>query len=348
MNLDFQLSEKWYPKGHVIECIDAHTEGEPLRVILSGFPQPEGDTILARRKNLKDSFDSFRTALMWEPRGHADMYGCLLTEPISNDADFGVLFLHNDGYSTMCGHGIIAVVKVVLETGILPIIAPETCVTIDTPAGRVTAFALIEDGHVQSVRFHNVPSYAHALDQSVDVPELGIVPYDLAYGGAYYAFVHASDLELVTDPSHTKDLVHSGMLIKETITENTTIDHPFEPDVSFLYGVIFIGTAESPDAHTRHVCIFADGEVDRSPTGTGVSGRLALLHARDHLEIGQSVRIESIIGSSFTGQVIEECTFGPHQAIIPEITGTAFITGHHTFLLDATDPYQHGFLVRSS
>jgi len=346
MNLDFPFSKSWYPKGHAIECIDAHTEGEPLRVILSGFPQPNGETILLRRKHLKDSFDSFRTALMWEPRGHADMYGCLLTEPLSNDADFGVLFLHNEGYSTMCGHGIIAVVKVVLETGILPIIAPETCVTIDTPAGCIHAFALIQDGHVQSVRFRNVPSYVHALDQSVDVPDLGLVRYDLAYGGAYYAFVNANDVGLVTKTSQIKDLVHSGMLIKQAIAENTMILHPFEPDVGFLYGVIFIGDGESQDAHSRHVCIFADGEVDRSPTGTGVSGRLALLHVRGYLNVGETIHIESVIGSSFTGQVIEERTYGPYQAIVPEITGRAFITGHHTFLLDSTDPYQHGFILR--
>ncbi|MCY4158755.1 MAG: proline racemase family protein [Bacteroidetes bacterium] len=345
--LDFDFSQNWFPKGsHIIKCIDSHTEGEPLRVILAGYPQPSGHTILARRQELETKYDAFRTALMWEPRGHADMYGCLITEPVSEDAHFGVLFLHNEGYSTMCGHGIIAVTTVVLETGMLPKSSPETQIVIDTPAGLVTAWARIENDSVRSVRFKNVPSYAHAIDQSVNVPDIGRIQYDIGYGGAYYAYVDAGEIDLTTGPDHYSALIRMGKLIKKSITASSNIIHPYEPDLGFLYGTIFVGPAESDDAHSRHVCVFADGEVDRSPTGTGVSGRLALLHAKGFLKLRESIRIESIINSSFTGTVTQECSFGPYNAIIPEVEGQAFITGQHTFILNPQDPFRDGFLLR--
>ncbi len=346
MALDSKLAELWSPEGHTIQCIDAHTEGEPLRIILSGFPQPSGRSILAKRKHLEKTHDSLRTALMWEPRGHTDMYGCLITDPVSQEADFGVLFMHNDGYSTMCGHGIIAVTKVVIETGAFPKSVPETCVIIDTPAGLTTAWAKIKNGHVESVRFINVPSYVHALHQYVEVPDLGRIPYDLAFGGAYYAYVQARDVGLEATPAHYAELVRIGMIIKESIMNHTSIVHPYEPDLGFIYGVIFIDSAHSPHAHSRHVCVFADGEVDRSPTGTGVSGRLALLVEKKEIKIGESIQIESIIGSSFIGRAMQETDYGPHKAMIPEIQGRAFITGQHIFCLDAQDPLKYGFRLQ--
>jgi len=343
MNLDSKQAKLWSPKGQTIQCIDAHTEGEPLRVIFSGYPQPSGDTILLQRNFLEEFHDSLRTALMWEPRGHRDMYGCLITEPVSQEADFGVLFMHNEGYSTMCGHGIIAVTKVILETGVLPKSEPETRVIIDTPAGLITAWAKVVGGHVESVRFHNVPSYVHALHQFVDLPNLGQVKYDLAFGGAYYAYVQARDVGLVATPSYYSEFVRIGKLIKESIVTNLSIVHPYETDLGFLYGVIFVDSAQSSGAHSRHVCVFADGEVDRSPTGTGVSGRLALLIAKNKIQLEESIEIESIIGSSFVGQAVQEIPFGPHKAIIPEIKGHAFITGQHTFYIDPNDPLKYGF-----
>ena len=347
MTLDPRVAAHWHPDGtHTITCIDAHTEGEPLRIILSGYPQLKGNTILDRRRELETHYDALRTALMWEPRGHADMYGCLITEPVSEEADFGVLFLHNQGYSTMCGHGIIAVTKVAVETGMIPQSEPETQVLIDTPAGPVSAWASVQQGHVSSVRFKNVPSYVHAIGQMVTVPGLGRVRYDIGFGGAYYAYVQADQIGLQTNPAHYSKLIHAGRVIKHSIMEDTVIVHPNEPDLGFLYGTIFVGEPESEHAHSRHVCVFADGEVDRSPTGTGVSGRLALLHAKGLLKIGEHIQIESIIGSSFGGMIAEISTFGPYKAILPEIEGRAFITGQHTFHLDPKDPLQDGFLLR--
>ena len=329
-----------------ITTIDAHTAGEPFRVITSGYPDLPGDTILARRRYAMTHLDHLRTALMWEPRGHADMYGCIVTPPVSPDADIGVLFMHNEGYSTMCGHGIIGITHVALETGMLPMHAPETRIKIDTPAGLVTAHARVVNGHVQSVYFYNVPSFVLALDETVDVPGLGRVRYDLAFGGAFYAYVQAADVGVTCTPQDFRPLIEKGMAIKRAIMASRPIPHPFEPDLSFLYGTIFIAPPHGDDAHSRNVCIFAEGEVDRCPTGTGVSGRLAIHYARGEVAVGQTIVIESIIGTRFSGRVVETTTFGPHPAIIPEVEGSAHITGRHEFLLDPNDPLRHGFILR--
>jgi proline racemase len=340
--------KNWNPPEHWLKVttIDAHTAGEPFRVITGGLPDLPGDTILARRRHMQDHLDHLRTALMWEPRGHTDMYGCIVTPAVTPGADFGILFLHNEGYSTMCGHGIIAIVKVALETGLVPQTAPVTTIRIDSPAGLVTAHARIAEDKIQNIYFENVPSFALALDQVIDVPGLGPVQYDIAFGGAFYAYVQAASIGLTCTPKDFAALVQKGMAIKRAIIETRDIPHPFEGDLSFLYGTILIGPAESKTAHSRNVCIFAEGEVDRSPTGTGVSGRLAIHHARAEVSLNQSITIESIIGTRFCGKIIQETTFGPHAAIIPQIEGSAYITGRHEFLIDPDDPLKDGFVLR--
>ena len=346
MTLSLTSANCWQPDGPSVSVIDAHTEGEPLRVIIDGYPVPQGSTILERRRDLIQNHDRYRTALMWEPRGHADMYGCLITPPVSPDADFGVLFMHNEGYSTMCGHGIIAVATVVLETGILPKSFPTTQLIIDSPAGKITAHAQLSDGHVQSVRFTNVPSFVLALDQHIDVPGLGTVPYDIAFGGAYYAYVKASEVGLSCTPEHYADLIRAGQAIKKALMESVPIEHPFERDLGFFYGVIFTGPGAAAGAHSRNVCVFAEGEVDRCPTGTGVSGRAAIHVARGDIALNEPIVVESIIGSSFTVRALGRCSFGPHDAIVPEVEGRAFITGRSTFYLNANDPLRDGFILR--
>jgi trans-L-3-hydroxyproline dehydratase len=336
---------KWSPPN-VIRTVDAHAEGEPLRVVFDGVPTLEGRTQLERRRFAKENADALRTALMWEPRGHADMYGCILTPPASPTADFGVLFLHNEGYSTMCGHGIIAVTTVVLETGLLPMQEPETVLRIDTPAGLVTARAEVRDARVASVAFENVLSFVSQLDAWVDVPSLGRVPYDLAFGGAFYAYVNADELGLRLDAGNARALIEAGMAIKQAVMQSRTIEHPTDPDLGFLYGTIFVGKPQQPDSHSRNVCVFAEGEVDRSPTGTGVSGRLAIHYARGEIAIGQPIHIESIIGTRFRGRVLDASTLAGHPAIVPEVQGRAFLTGRHEFSLDPADPLVHGFFVR--
>jgi trans-L-3-hydroxyproline dehydratase len=340
--------KNWRPPDywHKITTIDAHAEGEPFRVITGGFPEVPGQTILARRRYAKEHLDHLRTALMWEPRGHADMYGCIVTPPVTAEADIGVLFMHNEGFSTMCGHGIIGITTVALETGLLPMTSPETTVKIDTPAGLVTAHARVARGRVQGVCFHNVPSFVLALDEAVTVPGLGEVRYDIAFGGAFYAYVQAEEVGVTCTPEDFRALIEKGMAIKRAIMASRPVTHPLKEDLSFLYGTIFIGPPLAEGAHSRNVCIFAEGEVDRSPTGTGVSGRLAIHHARGEIGLHQPIVVESIIGSRFSGAIVGTTTVSSYPAIIPEIEGTAHITGRHEFLIDPADPLRDGFVLR--
>ncbi len=327
-----------------ITSIDAHTAGEPLRIITGGLPPVPGDTILAKRRYARERLDHLRTALMWEPRGHADMYGCILTEPVTPDGTLGVLFMHNEGFSTMCGHGIIGLVKVGIETGLL---AADPVVRLDTPAGRVTAYPHYDAaGKVTHVSFHNVPSFVYALDQVVDVPGLGRVRYDIAFGGAFYAYVSAGEIGVGLMPDAFHTLIDLGKRIKRAVMDVGIPQHPFEPDLSLLYGVIFVGPAHDPAHHSREVCVFADGEVDRSPTGTGVSGRAALHYAKGEIGLNEPFVVESILGTTFTGEVVEATTFGPYAAVVPQVTGTAYIVGRNEWVIDPGDPLRDGFLLR--
>lgn len=340
--------ERWEPPQNwrVIKTLDTHTAGEPLRIIVSGFPEIPGKTILEKRRYLRENLDYLRTALMWEPRGHADMYGAIITEPISEDADFGVIFLHNEGYSTMCGHATIALGKVAVECGLVEPKEPITEIKMDSPAGLIKIYVQTQNGKAEKVYFHNVPSFVFYKDEEIEVAGLGRIKYDLAYGGAFYAFVNAEGLGLKCTPEYYRKLIDVGMKIKRAIMAEKEIKHPFEEDLSFLYGTIFIGAPHDKDSHSRHVCIFADGEVDRSPTGTGVSGRLAILYEKGEIDIGDKITIESIIGTKFTGKVVEETKYGPHKAIVPEVGGTAHIIAKNTFIIDPEDPLKYGFFLR--
>ncbi len=346
--IDAKKLKAWSPPGDFlrITTLDLHTEGEPFRVVTGGLPDIPGDTILEKRRYMKDRLDHLRTALMWEPRGHADMYGCIVTPPTTEGADFGVLFLHNEGYSTMCGHGIIGIATAVIETGAVTAVEPVTTLTIDAPAGRVIAHARVSGGRVKSVFFENVPSFVLAKNETVNVPGIGKVAYDLAFGGAFYAVVSAQSVGLSTHPSDFAALMEKGMAVKRAVMAARKIEHPFEPDLSFLYGTIFVGPPKTPDAHSSNVCIFAEGEVDRCPTGTGVSARLAIHHASGDIGTGEPIVVESILGTRFTGRVLKTTRFGPYDAVIPQVAGSAKITGRHEFLIDTDDPLKEGFVLR--
>jgi len=351
MNSKIKKDVNWIPPQDwiTIDTIDAHTEGEPLRIILNGFPDlPESNILQKRHYYIRQNLDHLRKALMWEPRGHADMYGCIITPPVNPDSDFGVIFTHNEGYSTMCGHGIIAVTTVVLDTGMLQMNSPVTTIKIDTPAGLVTANARIQNNRVSSVFFHNVPSFVYSLDQTIDIPELGMVHYDISFGGAFYAFVDLdkNQLDLEMTPEYYGPLIEKGMIIKNAVMNRDKIEHPFESDLNFLYGTIFMGKPKDNKNFSRNVCIFANGEVDRSPTGTGVSARMALFNARNEVKKNKSVNIESILGTTFSGKIIEETKFGSFNAVIPEVEGTAHITGKHQLIIDPSDPLKEGFILR--
>ncbi len=342
------MKPSWSPPSGwlVIETIDAHAAGEPLRIIRAGLPPIPGKSILEKRRYAKENLDHLRTALLWEPRGHADMYGCIPTEPVSPGSRLGVLFLHNEGFSTMCGHGIIALVTVALETGMIMLDENEPILRIDTPAGLVTAQAKVENGRVREVSFLNVPSFVYAMDKTVEVPGIGGVKVDIAFGGAFYAFCSARSLDLRLVPSEFRRLIDLGTKIKKAVQDAIPIRHPVEPDLGFLYGTIFVGEPSDPEHHSRHVCVFAEGELDRSPTGTGVSGRAALLSARRDIEKGIPFTVESVLGTCFTGSIEGVTKIGPYEAVIPKVIGSAFITGRHEFLVDPSDPLRHGFVLR--
>ncbi|SMD34432.1 proline racemase [Reichenbachiella faecimaris] len=330
-----------------IKTIDMHTGGEPLRVILSGLPELKGNNVLEYRRFMKENHDHLRTALMYEPRGHADMYGGILVPPNDDRADFGILFLHNEGYSTMCGHATIAITKLAVEMGWVEKVEPVTKVVIDAPCGRLESFARIKNGEVASVYFHCVPSFVVGLNYEVEVEELGLIQYDLAYGGAFYAYVDADQYGIKMTPDNYQQLIGKGTAIKQAVIKsNDQIHHPFEPDLSELYGTIFTGKSHSNHIDSRNVCIFAAGEVDRSPTGSGVSGRMAIHHKRGELNDGEFMSIESILGSVFMGSVYKEEQYGSFDAVIPQVEGTAHITGQNEFLIDPKDSFKEGFLLR--
>ena len=337
----YNPSKEWFE----IQTIDAHTGGEPLRIIISGYPELKGKTILEKRKNAKDDFDNFRKALMWEPRGHADMYGAIIVEPDSVDSHFGVIFIHNDGYSTGCGHAVIALTKVFVETGLIPIPEPETEVRMDVPSGFIRSFAKVKNGKVESVRFQNVPSFVQKLNAEINVPRLGKIKYDLAFGGAFYAVVDVDQVGLDCSKKSYNDLIKAGMIIKHAIMEEVEMNHPTEPEMNYLYGTIFTGPPKDARNHSRNVCIFAEGEVDRCPTGTGVSARAAIHYARNEIVNEETLTIESILGSNFHVKVLKTTTLGDYEAVIPEVCGNAFITGKNTFWINPEDPLKDGFIL---
>ena len=329
-----------------ITTIEAHTAGEPLRVIVSGIAEIPGETILEKRRYARKHLDHLRTGLMWEPRGHADMYGAIMTEPVTSDGDIGVLFLHNEGFSTMCGHGVIALGTVIAECSLIPLDGDSPVIKMDTPAGRVTATVQREGGRTTSVRFRNVPSFILCEEQEVKIPGLGRVRFDVAFGGAFYAFCRADQLDLDLTAGSYQRIIDLGRSIKNAVLESFPIRHPFQEDLGFLYGTIFHGPPSDPAHHSRNVCIFAEGELDRSPTGTGVSARAAIHFARGEIKIGESITIESILGTCFDVRVLEETNCGPHAAVIPEVSGSASIIGRHEFYFDPSDPLQGGFIFR--
>ena len=334
--------------GYSVKTIDMHTGGEPLRVLAEGLPPIEGGTVLEKRRFFREHYDSLRTGLMWEPRGHADMYGAVVTT--ATDADFDVFFLHNAGYSTMCGHAIIALTTLVLETrvheGSIDGDRRDVAVTFNVPAGRIEARGSVTDGRVDDVRFRNVPSFVFKRNGVVDVPGLEPVRFDVAYGGAFYALVEAEPLGLALTPQHAGRLIDAAGRIKGAVAAACPVRHPFEEELGFLYGVIFTAPPADGRNHSRNVCVFAEGEVDRSATGSGVSARIALHHARGEAAMNETINIESILGTVMSVRAVQSTRFGPHEAVVPEVGGSAFITGRSEFYFDPADSLRGGFLVR--
>jgi len=325
-----------------LKTIDAHAAGEPLRLIVEGFPSPQGRTMLDKREWVRKKADHLRRALMLEPRGHADMYGAVLTEPVSPGSHAGVLFMHNEGYSTMCGHGVIAVTTIALERGLIVPGPDGDTVVYDSPAGTIRARARLSAARVTSVSFVNVPSFVLHGGLAVKIGARQIRA-DVAFGGAFYAIVDSETVGLPIDVAHLPELRRVGMEIKRAIEAAQTIAHPLEPGLQGIYGTIFTGPPNDPQADLRNVTIFADAEVDRSPCGTGTAAVMAVIDAMGLLGDDKPFVHESLIGTRFSGRVTGRTAVGECQAIVPEIEGSAWITGEHTFLIDDDDPLRTGF-----
>ena len=329
---------------HRIRTIDAHAAGEPLRLVIEGFPTPEGETMLAKRAWAMKHVDHLRRALMLEPRGHADMYGALLTEPVTPGAHAGVLFMHNEGWSTMCGHGVVAVTTMAIERDLIWPGGPS--LVLDAPAGPVAATAVVSESNggrrVSSVTFRNVPSFVVEAGLPVKVDGRTILA-DVSFGGAFYAIVDAEAAGLAIDPSHLPELRRVGMEVKREVERLRQVVHPLDPGLSGIYGTIFTAPPQHPDAHLRNVTIFADAEVDRSPCGTGTAAVMAVLSEMGVLAEDSTFVHESVVGTLFTGRITGRVQVGEMAAIVPEIQGSAWITGEHTFLIDGDDPLKAGF-----
>lgn len=328
----------------VFHAVDSHTEGMPTRVITGGIGTIPGASMAERRLWFMEHSDWIRTLLMTEPRGHASMSGAILQPPTRPDADFGVLYIEVSGLLPMCGHGTIGVATVLVETGMVEVHEPVTTIRLDTPAGLVVADVAVSDGHAESVTIRNVPSFSERLDAKVEVPGYGMVGYDLAFGGNFYAVVSLEDLGLPFERDRKNDLLSAGLAIMEAINATDEPVHPERSDIRGCHHVYLMAPGSTAE-HSRHAMAIYPGWFDRSPCGTGTSARMAQLHARGQLGLHRDFVNESFIGSRFTGRLIEETTVAGRPAVVPTVTGRAWITGTAQYFLDPSDPFPEGFLL---
>lgn len=325
-----------------LSAVDSHTEGMPTRVVTEGVGVIPGGTMLERKLHFETHLDDLRLLLMREPRGHAAMSGAILQPPAREDADWGVVFVEVSGCLPMCGHGTIGVATVLVETGMVEVTEPETVIRLDVPAGLVEARVAVHDGRATAVSLRNVPSFLAARDATVDVDGVGEVRYDMAFGGNFYAIVEAASVGLEVAPSEADRLVSTGAAVMAAIEAEARPVHPEDDRIAGCRHVIFTAPGQH-GADARGATSIHPGWLDRSPCGTGTSARLAQLHSRGELEVGESWVHESVIGSRFTGRIVEETEVGGRPAIIPEITGRAWLTGTGQYLLDPDDPFPAGF-----
>lgn len=329
----------------MISAVDSHTEGEPARVVIGGVPPIPGQTFQEKWQWARENLEELRTMLMFEPRGGSHYSGSIITEACTPGADFGVIFIEVSGFLPMCGHGTIATVTVLLETGMVQAREPVTELTLDTPAGLVKARAAVEDGLVKDVTIQNVPAFVIQKDLTVDVPKLGKVTLDIAFGGNFYAIVQAEPLGMDLAPECYRQVIDYGSLIRDAIFEQAAVQHPENPAINRCSHVRFIAQPRDPRATTRNCVLYSAEGIDRSPCGTGTSAEMAYRYARGMQRLHEEFVSESIIGSIFYGKLIEETRVGPYPAVVPTIRGSAFVTGIQQFVLDPRDPWPNGFFL---
>jgi proline racemase len=323
-------------------AVDSHTEGMPTRVITGGVGVIPGETMNDKRLYFMEHLDDIRLFLMNEPRGHKAMSGAILQAPTRPDADWGVVYIEVSGCLPMCGHGTIGVATVLVETGMVEVQEPVTTIRLDTPAGLVTARVAVSDGHADSVTIENVPSYSVRLDDEVDVPGYGTIPYSLAFGGNFYAMVDLDAVSLPFDRANQEEILQAGLAIMDAINTTNPPRHPLIKGLDHCHHVEFIAPGSTAE-YSRHAMAIHPGWFDRSPCGTGTSARMAELWARGELALDQDFVNESFIGSTFTGRLIRETTVGDIPAVVATITGRSWVTGIGQYLLDPSDPFPTGF-----
>ena len=332
----------------IISAIDTHTAGEPTRIVLSGLPPIQGNTMAEKKRYMMEHLDHFRTLLLREPRGHSDMFGAILTTPTTDRGQYGLLFMDNGGYLDMCGHATIGVTTALVELGMMPHAGPNTAVAFDTPAGLVEGHARIEGDQVVEVSVSNVASFLFASDVELEVADIGKVTIDVSFGGNFFAMVPAKALRVSLQPDHLSQLIRLGMMVKEAVNEKVDVRHPTEKHIDTVELAEIYDKPDPLKAFSRNVVIFGDGQVDRSPCGTGTCAAMATLYGKGKLSLNEEFTNESIIGTRFKGKLDKEVTVGDLTAVRPTITGSAYITGIQQFVVDPEDPLKHGFLLRRS
>ncbi|WP_422447394.1 proline racemase family protein [Thermoanaerobacterium sp. DL9XJH110] len=329
-----------------IIAVDSHTMGEPTRVVIGGIPRIPGNSMPEKKEYLEKHMDHIRRALMLEPRGHDDMFGSIITAPTRPEAHLGIIFMDTGGYLNMCGHGTIGAATVAVEMGMVEVREPETEVVLETPAGLVKARVRVEKGRATGVTFQNVPAFLFKKDVEVEIPPYGTVKIDIAFGGSFFAIVKAKDLGIEVKKENIYKLIDMGLKVREEANKKVRVYHPEKPHIKTVDLAEISDCPTHPRAHAKNVVIFGEKSVDRSPCGTGTCAKMADLYFRGELGLNQDFIHESILGTLFTGRLVGRTKVGEFEAVIPEITGRAFITGVNHYMLDEEDPLKYGFSLR--
>lgn len=328
---------------HVIHTIDSHTGGEPTRLVVSGIPL-RGRSLLEQREHMRRESDHLRSALMCEPRGHRGMFGAVMAPATREGVDFGIIWMDSDGtYMNMCGHGTIGIGMTAVECGLVPVTEPTTHIRVDMPAGLVEINVRVEGGRAVDAAFINVPSFLYKRDVAVELRGHGKVPVDISFGGNFFGAVRGRDLGIEVRPENVPELVRAGLAIRDVVNRQVTIQHPTLDHIRSVDLVTIWGPGLAPGAKYKNIHVFSNGSFDRSPGGTGTSHMMAMLIGRGEMDPDEAIFSEGITGSLFRGRMIRHTKVGPFDAFIPEVAGTAYVTGFHQFVIDPTDPQKHGF-----
>ena len=329
-----------------VHTVDTHTEGESTRVVVGGIPKITGHTMPEKKEWLEKHLDYLRTALMLEPRGHNDMFGAILTEPTWEDADYGIIFMDGGGYLNMCGHGTIGAMTVAVETGMVEVTEPITKVVQEAPAGIIRGEVLVENSKAKTVSFQNVPSFLYKRDQELELPGYGKIKFEISFGGSFFAIVKAEQVGLSIIPENAEKLKELGIILRELINKEIPVQHPSLPHIHTVDLVEWWSETETKGATLRNCVVFGQGQVDRSPCGTGTSAKMATLFAKGELKIGEEFYYESILGTIFKGEILGTTKVGEYEAVIPRISGSAYITAFNHFVIEEEDPLKYGFVLK--